>query len=103
MPRHKSAHREAPAPATNARAQFVTEAGRTTAVAHKWSLLLDVENNRPFEVEVIFGSMVRLARQHGIETPLIDFVYTLLSGLQSSIVRSRNPPAEETKPVKDFP
>ncbi|KAL1410591.1 hypothetical protein Q8F55_004608 [Vanrija albida] len=88
--------------------RFVTEAGRTTAVAHKWSLLLDVENNRPFEVEVIFGSMVRLAREHGIETPLIDFVYTLLSGLQASIVKSRtaaasDAPAVDSKPVKDFP
>lgn len=52
-------------------------------------MLLDVENGRPFEVEVVIGSVVRLAREHKIEVPLVEFVYTLLKGLQVSIIEAR--------------
>lgn len=52
-------------------------------------MLLDIENGRPFEVEVVIGSVVRLAREHGIELPLVEFTYTLLKGLQGSLVEAR--------------
>lgn len=50
---------------------------------------MDIENDRPFEVEVVIGSVVALAREHGVETPLLDFVYTLLKGLQASILAKK--------------
>lgn len=56
---------------------------------HKWSLLVDIENDRPFEVEVILGSVVRLAQSVGHDTPLVDFAYTVLSGVQASILAKR--------------
>ncbi|GMK58566.1 hypothetical protein CspeluHIS016_0600080 [Cutaneotrichosporon spelunceum] len=57
--------------------------------AHKWSMLLDVENGRPFEVEVVVGSVVRLAHEHGFDAPRTEFMYTLLKGLQQSILEER--------------
>lgn len=57
-------------------------------------MLLDIENGRPFEVEVVIGAVVRLARKHRIEAPLVEFTYTLLKGLQESIVEARNQAAK---------
>lgn len=56
---------------------------------HKWSLLVDVEQGRPFEVEVILGSVVKLAKQHSIDIPLTEFAFTLLKGVQQSILEAR--------------
>jgi 2-dehydropantoate 2-reductase len=56
---------------------------------HKMSLLIDVEQIRPFEVEVIVGAVLRLAKEHGIETPRLELMYSLLKGLQATIVRQR--------------
>lgn len=56
---------------------------------HKWSLLIDVEQSRPFEVEVIIGSVVRMARDKGYPVPLLDFTYTMLKGLQQSILDAK--------------
>lgn len=52
-------------------------------------MLLDVENGRPFEVEVVVGSVVRLAHEHGFDAPRTEFMYTLLKGLQQSILEER--------------
>jgi 2-dehydropantoate 2-reductase len=40
-------------------------------------------------VEVIIGSVVRMARDIGYPTPLLDFTYTMLKGLQQSILDKR--------------
>ncbi|TXT12564.1 uncharacterized protein COLE_02974 [Cutaneotrichosporon oleaginosum] len=66
------------------RPQFVVNGS-----AHKWSMLLDVENGRPFEVEVVVGAVVRLAHKHGFDAPRTEFMYTLLKGLQQSILEAR--------------
>lgn len=50
---------------------------------------MDVEQGRPFEVEVIIGSVVRMAAEKGYPTPLLDFTYTMLKGLQQSILDAR--------------
>ena len=45
---------------------------------HKTSLLQDLEQGRPMEVDAIAGSVVELARLFGVETPMIDLIYALL-------------------------
>ena len=68
------------------------------------SLLIDLEMGRPIEVEVcrlplrnrvvsadsaqcITGAVLRLARSHGIDTPLLAFAYSLLKGTQLETLR----------------
>ncbi|RSH77047.1 uncharacterized protein EHS24_003670 [Apiotrichum porosum] len=69
--------------------RFVLAPQGSPVTQHKWSLLVDIENDRPFEVEVILGSVVRLAQSVGHDTPLVDFAYTVLSGVQASILAKR--------------
>ncbi|KPI34569.1 putative 2-dehydropantoate [Cyphellophora attinorum] len=44
------------------------------------SMLQDVRQNRPFEVEAILGNMVRLAKLHGVDVPRLETLYALLKG-----------------------
>ena len=37
---------------------------------HKYSMLLDMERGIPMEVEVIFGEVVRLAREYEVNIPV---------------------------------
>ena len=47
--------------------------------AHRPSMLVDVENGRPMELDVVVGEVVRLGRAHGIAMPvsLYQFPQTL--------------------------
>ncbi|WP_433296457.1 2-dehydropantoate 2-reductase [Pseudonocardia sp. CA-142604] len=45
------------------------------------SMLQDLENNRGLEHEGLTGTVVRLARRHGIPTPVSDTILALLRGL----------------------
>lgn len=56
---------------------------------HKMSLLIDIEQGRPFEVEVITGAVLRLAQQHGLETPNLALIYSLMKGLQVNILKQK--------------
>ena len=58
---------------------------------HKMSLLMDVEQNRPFEVEVevITGAVLRLARKHSLNTPHLALMYSLMKGRQVNVLKSR--------------
>ncbi|OWZ62962.1 hypothetical protein AYX14_06827 [Cryptococcus neoformans] len=58
-------------------------------VGHKYSLLIDVETGRPFELEVIIGSVLRLAQKNNIETPRLEYTYVLLKVLQGEILREK--------------
>lgn len=69
--------------------KFANPAVRDIKSNHKWSMFVDIEQGRPFEVEVIVGSVVKIAREHNVDTPLLDFVYTLLSGVQEDILLKR--------------
>ena len=42
------------------------------------SMQRDVAAGRPFELEAFSGTIVRLARQHGVQTPIHDTIYALL-------------------------
>jgi 2-dehydropantoate 2-reductase len=51
----------------------------------KPSMLQDVEQGRPMEVEAIVGAVVELARRENIATPTIDAVYALLAGRDAAL------------------
>ena len=51
--------------------------------AHYPSMLEDVEAQRPTEVELINGALVREARSHGVEAPLQEAVYALVRGREA--------------------
>ncbi|KAL2783201.1 ketopantoate reductase PanE/ApbA C terminal-domain-containing protein [Aspergillus keveii] len=46
--------------------------------AYRPSMLLDLENERPMEVDVILGNALSKAREVGVETPVLSVVYNLL-------------------------
>jgi 2-dehydropantoate 2-reductase len=48
----------------------------------KPSMLVDWENGRPMELEVILGNPVRIARRHGVEMPRLQTLYALLKSAQ---------------------
>jgi len=54
--------------------------------SHKPSMLLDSEKGQPIEVEVIFGEVVRMAHQRGIEMPRVETLYALLLVIQNQIL-----------------
>lgn len=56
------------------------------AKTHKWSMLVDIEQGRPFEVEVVLGAVVQLADESGFPVPNTRFAYALLKGMQQGIL-----------------
>lgn len=54
------------------------------------SMLADALEGRNMEVEAIVGNVLRLAREHGIKTPLIRTIYMLAVGLDTSFTKSRS-------------
>lgn len=52
----------------------------------KPSMLVDLEAARPMEVEVIVGSIVRRARDAGIEVPKLEEIYASLQALQKKLM-----------------
>lgn len=65
--------------------QRLAMAGRLGPV--KPSMLQDVEQGRPMEVEAIIGAVAELARLENVPTPAIDAVYRLLSGRDAVLRR----------------
>ena len=47
--------------------------------AYKTSMLVDYENNRPLEVEVILGNAVHIAETHNVSVPHLKTIYALLN------------------------
>ncbi|ORY79029.1 2-dehydropantoate 2-reductase [Protomyces lactucae-debilis] len=43
----------------------------------KMSMLADVENGSPMEVEAVVGNIVRIAREQGIQTPRLEMLWML--------------------------
>lgn len=39
--------------------------------------------------QVITGAVLRLAKQHGLDTPHLALMYSLMKGLQLNIIKSR--------------
>ena len=51
--------------------------------ANKASLCIDVLNERPTEIDVINGVVVRLGRKHGVPTPVNEVFVAAVKGLES--------------------
>jgi 2-dehydropantoate 2-reductase len=51
---------------------------------HYPSMLEDVEAQRPTEVELINGSLLREAGRHGVDTPLQTALYRLMKAKEAS-------------------
>ncbi|KAK6905712.1 hypothetical protein I204_05660 [Kwoniella mangroviensis CBS 8886] len=68
----------------------LTGTARERGVGHKYSLLIDVEQNRPFEVEVIVGSVLNIAKKNNLVTPRLEFAYAMLKALQLEIIRDND-------------
>jgi 2-dehydropantoate 2-reductase len=49
------------------------------------SMLTDVRENRPMEVDAIIGNAVQIARKLNVETPALDLLHALAKGLSFSI------------------
>jgi 2-dehydropantoate 2-reductase len=49
------------------------------------SMLTDVRESRPLEVEAILGNAVQIARTLHVDTPTLDVLYALAKGLSFSI------------------
>ncbi|KAL1897880.1 hypothetical protein Sste5346_003732 [Sporothrix stenoceras] len=47
-------------------------------IKYRPSMLLDLENSRPMELEVILGNPLKVAKRLGVSTPVMDVVYNLL-------------------------
>ena len=53
------------------------------------SMLADALAGRAMEVEAIMGNTIRIARKHGVKTPLLDGLYALAKALDASLARER--------------
>ncbi|KIY67469.1 6-phosphogluconate dehydrogenase C-terminal domain-like protein [Cylindrobasidium torrendii FP15055 ss-10] len=54
---------------------------------HTPSMALDAQKGNPFEVEVIVGEVVRLAKEYKVEVPRVEMLYALLLVRQNQILR----------------
>ena len=58
-------------------------AGPNGTPQNKSSLRVDIENERPSEIDYINGAVVRLAREHDIAVPVNETLVTLVHGIQN--------------------
>jgi 2-dehydropantoate 2-reductase len=58
-------------------------AGPSGTPQNKSSLRVDIENERPSEIDYINGAVVKLAREHNIAVPVNETLVTLVHGLQN--------------------
>ncbi|TRM67984.1 ketopantoate reductase PanE/ApbA-domain-containing protein [Schizophyllum amplum] len=79
----------------------MTRRGQSTPqAAHKPSAMLDIEHGDPIEVEVIWGEIVRLAKEQGVSIPRTETIYGLLLIIQNQILREREQRATTPKTEK---
>ncbi|KAI0685179.1 ketopantoate reductase PanE/ApbA-domain-containing protein [Cytidiella melzeri] len=53
---------------------------------HRPSMLVDIERNRPMELDVVIGEVVRLGREKGVPMPRIETLYALLLIIQEQLL-----------------
>ena len=54
------------------------------------SMMADALAGRSMEVEAILGNTLRIGRDHGVETPLLNALYVLAKALDDSFARERH-------------
>ncbi len=64
-------------------------AGAEKVGAHKTSMLQDVEQGKPLEIEALVGAVIELGRLTGIPTPHIDAVYACVRLLAKTIADAK--------------
>lgn len=64
-------------------------AGAEKVGAHKTSMLQDVEQGKPLEIEALVGAVVELGRLTGTPTPHIDAVYACANLLAKTLAERR--------------
>jgi len=58
-------------------------AGPNGTPGNKSSLRVDIENERPSEIDYINGAVVRLGKKHNVAVPINETLVTLVHGLQA--------------------
>lgn len=61
--------------------------GRVHSGGKEPSMLVDIKNKRPIEVDAIIGNTVLIAKKHGLDVPYLELLYALAKGLNFSTVR----------------
>ena len=64
--------------------EFISQPGGTGD--NKSSLCVDILNQRPSEVEYIYGTVIALAKEAGVPTPTLDTLASLVRGIESHYV-----------------
>jgi 2-dehydropantoate 2-reductase len=65
--------------------QLIDHAARPdVAYDHKASMLQDVEEQRPTEIDFLNGGIVRFGEEHAVPTPLNSAIWALVRGLERS-------------------
>lgn len=62
-------------------------AGAQAVGAHKTSMLQDIEQGKPLEIEALLGSVIELGKVCGAPTPTLETVYAITRLLEQSIAR----------------
>lgn len=62
---------------------------RTKPIDYKPSMLVDLEANRPIEVEVILGEIVRKAAEVGVPVPRLQVLFASLKTIQHKLLANR--------------
>jgi 2-dehydropantoate 2-reductase len=71
--------------------------GRVHGGGKEPSMLTDIRNKRPIEVDAIIGNTVRIARRFSVDVPYLELLYALAKGLNFSTVRN-----SEWRPLLKF-
>ena len=58
-------------------------AGPNGTPGNKSSLRVDIENERPSEIDYINGAVVKLGKTHNVPVPINETLVTLVHGLQA--------------------
>jgi 2-dehydropantoate 2-reductase len=74
----------APLPKELATPEAILKSTLKNTSGSKPSMLLDWEQGKIMELEVILGNPIRIAREHGIEMPRLQTLYALLRRAQEN-------------------
>ncbi|KZT40135.1 6-phosphogluconate dehydrogenase C-terminal domain-like protein [Sistotremastrum suecicum HHB10207 ss-3] len=70
---------------------------------HTPSMLLDRQENRAMEVDVIVGECIRMAKEKGISVPRLETLYSLLLVIQHQLTLKKASASDATEPKLSAP
>ena len=65
-------------------------AGPDGTPGNKSSLRVDIENERPSEIDYINGAVVKLGKKHKVPVPVNETLVTLVHGLQAQYLHANS-------------